>query len=219
MEFGWVVLAVYAALAAPGSVLAFRKLSRMGIEVEDRYMHALHESGLALEREEMDGPVRRVLRASSFTKFSLFINRTRLTTAQRIGLSVGAVTLFPVRLVLFPLCLAIAATFARLAVLGLPRDQVLTSWPRLVMRECMRFMVRAAAFSIGLWVSVRGRRAGKAEAPILVMNHYAFFDADLPPRLCAAPLSATQNETIPFVAAIMQCLQVRAAATAILRGR
>lgn len=209
------VLAAYAVYAVPVGIYAARMVFRSGVEVEDRYQHTLREAGLPAEGadpEDGDGPVRRVLRKASFSPHSLFINRTKLTTLQRVAFSIGALILLPVRLILFPLFLGLAAVLARLAVAGLPRSQALTSWPRLAVREVMCLMIRAAVLSLGLWVRTRGRRASKEEAPLIVANHYAFFDADLPPRLRAAPLSAKKNEQIPFVAAIMQCLQVRAAA-------
>lgn len=221
MEAWQVALAVYAVYAVPVGIFAVRMVSRSGVEVEDRFLHTLREAGLPAEEadpEEGDGPVRRVLRRASFTTHSLFVNRTKLTSLQRVGLSIGALTLFPIRLILFPLCLAIAAVFARLAVAGLPRGHPLTSWPRLALRELMCCMIRAAVLSLGLWVRSHGRRASKEEAPLIVANHYAFFDADLPPRIRAAPLSAKKNEQLPFVAAIMQCLQVCAAASSVPAG-
>jgi hypothetical protein len=99
----------------------------------------------------------------------------RLTTV------LGALTLFPVRLVIAATALVLFAALSVVATLGVRQQDVgvvpMARWRRLVLLPAP-LLFRMFVFGLGYnWVVTRGKRAGFDQAPLIVSNHVSIVEA------------------------------------------
>lgn len=112
-----------------------------------------------------------------------FVHRLELNTAyDKFKLVFMSVVVLPVRVVTIVVCLLVAYVFASAGLWGLSREDLsarpISGWRRKIrwyMGVMGRMMMRCYGFH---WIKIKGRRATKAEAPILIVGpHSSFFDA------------------------------------------
>nr|XP_046184766.1 lysophospholipid acyltransferase LPCAT4-like [Oncorhynchus gorbuscha] len=139
-----------------------------------------------------------------------FIHKLKLTRAQRIrGIVLGTI-LFPIRIFLVALCFLMMWPIARLRWAGLSEEErsrpVVAGWRWWLLHSIIRFLSRAAFFFLGFWVRVKGRRAGRKEAPVLaVAPHSSFLDMlVLPETQLATVVSRSENQKIPVIGALLE---------------
>lgn len=118
-----------------------------------------------------------------FPLLNPFTHKMHLNLLQKVQVAVMTVTLVPVRLVLIAICLAIAWFFSFLCLLGRTEEdeqQPITGCRRSI-RLVAFFFARVMFFVAGFhWVTVKGKRATPAEAPILVVApHTSYFDSQV----------------------------------------
>ncbi|XP_063042386.1 lysophospholipid acyltransferase LPCAT4 [Engraulis encrasicolus] len=139
-----------------------------------------------------------------------FVHEIKLTTAQRIRGQVLGAVLFPVRVTFAALCFLLMWPFARLRLLGLTkqdREKPIKGWRFWLFNGIVQFLSRAVFFCVGfLWIRVKGRRAGGAEAPVLaVAPHSGFLDMVV---LCftslATVVSRSENTSLPVIGALLE---------------
>ncbi|XP_023646154.1 lysophosphatidylcholine acyltransferase 2 [Paramormyrops kingsleyae] len=144
--------------------------------------------------------------------FNPFAQDLKLTTGLKLKCLLLGVLLVPLRCLLLLLLLLLAWPIAAVATLLLPLKgnvEPMSGW-----RRCLSWVVLAGfgrlAFCImGFRVSVRGRRAGSAEAPILaVAPHSSYFDS-IVCIVAGAPstVSRTENLSAPIFGRFLRCLQ------------
>lgn len=113
--------------------------------------------------------------------------------------------LFPIRVTLAALCFLLMWPFARLRLAGLShkdRQKPVRGWRWGLFHHIVRLLSRGVFFAVGfLWVKVKGRRAGVAEAPVLaVAPHSGFLDMLV---LCltdlATVVSRSENTSLPVI--------------------
>ncbi|XP_055616569.1 lysophosphatidylcholine acyltransferase isoform X2 [Toxorhynchites rutilus septentrionalis] len=91
------------------------------------------------------------------------------------------VFLLPFRVILIIICLVIAWSLANIGLYGLSREELrtkpLSGWRRRMKRLLSKCAVLMYSFA-GLGISIRGRKARRADAPVLVVSpHSSFLDA------------------------------------------
>ncbi|XP_038842717.1 lysophosphatidylcholine acyltransferase 1-like [Salvelinus namaycush] len=109
-----------------------------------------------------------------------FVHDLRFTPLEKAKIALMTVTLFPIRLFLAAFMMLLAWPFAFIASVG--RDDMVVEpqslWRKFVdvaLRTIMRVMWFAGGFH---WMTVKGRQALPAEAPILTLGpHSSYFDA------------------------------------------
>lgn len=113
--------------------------------------------------------------------------------------------LFPIRVTLAALCFLLMWPFARLRLVGLSseeRQKPIQGWRYWLFNHVVQFLSRVVFFAVGfLWIRVKGRRAGGAEAPVLaVAPHSGFLDMVV---LCftnlATVVSRSENTSLPVI--------------------
>ncbi|CAL4203919.1 unnamed protein product, partial [Meganyctiphanes norvegica] len=113
-----------------------------------------------------------------------FIHRPELnTTYDKLKLVVMSVLVVPFRVLGICICLLVCYAFAFTGLYGLSREDYnakpLSGWRRKIrwyMGLCGRWMMFCYAFQ---WMKIKGRRASRDEAPILVAGpHSTFFDCN-----------------------------------------
>ncbi|XP_075768093.1 lysophospholipid acyltransferase LPCAT4 isoform X2 [Pelodiscus sinensis] len=141
---------------------------------------------------------------------SPFVHRLQLSGAQRAQFYLLGAVLAPLRVALAFLVLFLAWPFALLQVLGRPEAELkepLVGWRSAVSHSSIYFLSRLMFFLLGfLRIRVRGQRASRLEAPILVAApHSTFFDPIilLP---CDLPIvvSRTENLHVPVIGALLR---------------
>lgn len=86
-------------------------------------------------------------------------------------------TLAPIRLVIFLLCLVVARSICYIGMINMDLTQPLTGW-RKALQQLAGFFARLCVWSCGLSVSVVGHQADHDTAPVLVAApHSSFFDS------------------------------------------
>ncbi|XP_031674595.1 lysophosphatidylcholine acyltransferase 1, partial [Oncorhynchus kisutch] len=109
-----------------------------------------------------------------------FVHDLRFTPLEKAKIALMTVTLFPIRLFLAAFMMLLAWPFAFIASVG--RNEMVVEpqslWRKFVdvaLRTIMRVMWFAGGFH---WMTVKGRQALPAEAPILTLGpHSSYFDA------------------------------------------
>ncbi|XP_041738664.1 lysophospholipid acyltransferase LPCAT4 [Coregonus clupeaformis] len=140
-----------------------------------------------------------------------FIHKLKLTRAQRIrGMVLGTI-LFPIRIFLVALCFLMMWPIARLRSAGLSELErsrpVVVGWRWWLLHPIIRVLGRAAFFFLGFfWVRVKGRRAGRKEAPVLaVAPHSSFLDMlVLTETQLPTVVSRSENLKIPVIGALLE---------------
>ncbi len=156
--------------------------------------------------------------ASALEPEDPFTHELRLSGLQWIRTVVLTVFLVPVRLVLIFLCVIAAWACSAVAIRGVSKaalaSRPLLGW-RLHLRRCASWLGRRCANAAGfIPVTVVGRQATAAEAPVLVVApHSTFFDglavfyangAESPPYL----VSREENRALPLLGKCIECAQV-----------
>uniref|UniRef100_A0A8C1JP61 EF-hand domain-containing protein n=1 Tax=Cyprinus carpio TaxID=7962 RepID=A0A8C1JP61_CYPCA len=129
-----------------------------------------------------------------------FVHDLRFTTAQKLQIGFMTVTLFPIRLFIAAFMMLLAWPFAFIASVGRSETAVEPQclWRKLVdvvLRTIMRVMWFAGGFH---WISIKGRQAPPAEAPILTLGpHSSYFDAIPVTMTMASIVMKAESKDIP----------------------
>uniref|UniRef100_A0A8C1YKQ8 EF-hand domain-containing protein n=1 Tax=Cyprinus carpio TaxID=7962 RepID=A0A8C1YKQ8_CYPCA len=129
-----------------------------------------------------------------------FVHDLRFTTAQKLQIGFMTVTLFPIRLFIAAFMMLLAWPFAFIASVGRSETAVEPQclWRKLVdvvLRTIMRVMWFAGGFH---WISIKGRQALPAEAPILTLGpHSSYFDAIPVTMTMASIVMKAESKDIP----------------------
>ncbi|XP_034031146.1 lysophosphatidylcholine acyltransferase 1 [Thalassophryne amazonica] len=130
-----------------------------------------------------------------------FVHVLKFTPAEKAKIAVMTVTLFPIRLLIAAFMMLLAWPFAFLATVGRSETTVEPQclWRRLVdrvLRTIMRVMWFAGGFH---WMTIKGRRALPAEAPILTLApHSSYFDAIPVTTTMASIVMKAESKDIPL---------------------
>nr|XP_056720145.1 lysophospholipid acyltransferase LPCAT4 [Euleptes europaea] len=139
-----------------------------------------------------------------------FVHELRLSRLQRVKFYVLGVVLAPIRVALAFVVLFLIWPFALLQVVGLPEETLqepFSGWRNTVSHGSVYLLSRLMFFLLGFMrIRVRGQRASRLEAPILVAApHSTFFDpiillpCDLP-----KVVSRTENLHVPVIGALLR---------------
>ncbi|KAM4632644.1 lysophosphatidylcholine acyltransferase 1 [Polymixia lowei] len=130
-----------------------------------------------------------------------FVHVLKFTPLEKAKIALMTVTLFPIRLLMAAFMMLLAWPFAFLASVGRCETTVEPQclWRRLVdvaLRTIMRVMWFAGGFH---WMTVKGRRALPAEAPILTLApHSSYFDAIPVTMTMASIVMKAESKDIPL---------------------
>ncbi|XP_021504406.1 lysophospholipid acyltransferase LPCAT4 [Meriones unguiculatus] len=139
-----------------------------------------------------------------------FVHELHLSGLQRVKFCLLGVLLAPIRVVLAFIVLFLLWPFAWLQVAGLTEEQLqepITGWRKTVCHNGVLGLSRLLFFLLGfLRIRVRGQRASRLEAPVLVAApHSTFFDpivllpCDLP-----KVVSRAENLSVPVIGALLR---------------
>ncbi|KAJ6634430.1 hypothetical protein lerEdw1_014028 [Lerista edwardsae] len=139
-----------------------------------------------------------------------FVHELQLTRLQKVKIYVLGVVLAPIRVALAFVVLFLIWPFALLQVVGLPDETLqepFSGWRNTVSHGSVYLLSRLMFFLLGFMrIRVRGQRASRLEAPILVAApHSTFFDpiillpCDLP-----KVVSRTENLHVPVIGALLR---------------
>ncbi|KAA0702896.1 Lysophosphatidylcholine acyltransferase 1 [Triplophysa tibetana] len=129
-----------------------------------------------------------------------FVHDLRFTTFQKLQIGLMTLTLFPIRLFVAAFMMLLAWPFAFIATIGRSESAVEPQclWRKvvdLVLRTIMRVMWFAGGFH---WISIKGRQALPAEAPILTLApHSSYFDAIPVTMTMASIVMKAESKDIP----------------------
>ncbi|XP_042596198.1 lysophosphatidylcholine acyltransferase 1-like [Cyprinus carpio] len=129
-----------------------------------------------------------------------FVHELRFTAAQKLQIGLMTVTLFPIRLFIAAFMMLLAWPFAFIGSVGRSETAVEPQclWRKLVdvvLRTIMRVMWFAGGFH---WISIKGRQALPAEAPILTLGpHSSYFDAIPVTMTMASIVMKAESKDIP----------------------
>ncbi|XP_051574214.1 lysophosphatidylcholine acyltransferase 1-like [Myxocyprinus asiaticus] len=129
-----------------------------------------------------------------------FVHDLRFTTLQKLQIGLMTVTLFPIRLFIAAFMMLLAWPFAFIATMGRSKSAVEHQclWRKVVdlaLKTIMRVMWFAGGFH---WISIKGRQALPAEAPILtVAPHSSYFDAIPVTMTMASIVMKAESKDIP----------------------
>ncbi|XP_051999239.1 lysophosphatidylcholine acyltransferase 1-like [Xyrauchen texanus] len=129
-----------------------------------------------------------------------FVHDLRFTTLQKLQIGLMTLTLFPIRLFIAAFMMLLAWPFAFIATIG--RSELAVEhqclWRKvvdLVLKTIMRVMWFAGGFH---WISIKGRQALPAEAPILTLApHSSYFDAMPVTMTMASIVMKAESKDIP----------------------
>ncbi|XP_054638330.1 lysophosphatidylcholine acyltransferase 1 [Dunckerocampus dactyliophorus] len=130
-----------------------------------------------------------------------FVHVLKFTPMEKAKIAVMTVTLFPIRLLIAAFMMLLAWPFAFLASVGRSETTVEPQclWRRLVdiiLKIIMRVMWFAGGFH---WMTVKGRRALPAEAPIITLApHSSYFDAIPVTMTMASIVMKAESKDIPL---------------------
>ncbi|XP_061107958.1 lysophospholipid acyltransferase LPCAT4 [Conger conger] len=139
-----------------------------------------------------------------------FTHELKLTTTQKVRGAVLGAVLFPLRVVLAALFFLMMWPLARLRLAGLSeadRARPVQGWRLWLLHTPVLLLSRAVFFSLGfLWIRVRGRQAGRAEAPLLAVGpHSSFLDIlVLLPAGLPTVVSRSENCSLPVIGALLE---------------
>ncbi|ELK05584.1 lysophospholipid acyltransferase LPCAT4 isoform X1 [Pteropus alecto] len=139
-----------------------------------------------------------------------FVHELRLSRLQRVKFCLLGALLAPIRVLLAFIVLFLLWPFAWLQVAGLTEEQLqepLTGWRKTVCHNGVLGLSRVLFFLLGfLRIRVRGQRASRLQAPVLVAApHSTFFDpivllpCDLP-----KVVSRAENLSVPVIGALLR---------------
>ncbi|XP_004643193.1 lysophospholipid acyltransferase LPCAT4 [Octodon degus] len=139
-----------------------------------------------------------------------FVHELHLSRLQRVKFCLLGVLLAPIRVLLAFIILFLLWPFAWLQVAGLTEEQLrepITGWRKTVCHNGVLGLSRLLFFLLGfLRIRVRGQRASRLQAPVLVAApHSTFFDpivllpCDLP-----KVVSRAENLSVPVIGALLR---------------
>ncbi|XP_030065703.1 LOW QUALITY PROTEIN: lysophosphatidylcholine acyltransferase 1 [Microcaecilia unicolor] len=131
---------------------------------------------------------------------SPFVHELRFTPLQKMKIAFMTFPLFPVRLIFAAFMMLLAWPFAFLASVGrTEKDLEPLSWWRWILDILLKVIMRAMWFAGGFhWITVKGRRALPAEAPILTLApHSSYFDAIPVTMTMASIVMKEESRSIP----------------------
>uniref|UniRef100_A0A8C0MH21 Lysophosphatidylcholine acyltransferase 2 n=1 Tax=Canis lupus familiaris TaxID=9615 RepID=A0A8C0MH21_CANLF len=140
-----------------------------------------------------------------------FVQQTRMGAARRLQIFFLGIILLPIRALLVALIILLAWPFAALSTACCPEKLThpVTGWKRNITQPILKFLGHAMFFSMGFIVTVKGKVASPAEAPIFVAApHSTFFDgiacvvAGLP-----SMVSRKENVQVPLIGRLLRALQ------------
>ncbi|XP_028969345.1 lysophosphatidylcholine acyltransferase 1 isoform X1 [Esox lucius] len=129
-----------------------------------------------------------------------FVHDLRFTPLEKVKIALMTVTVFPIRLVLAVFMMLLAWPLAFIASVGRNEMQVepQSLWRKFVdvaLKTIMRLMWFAGGFH---WMTVKGRQAIPAEAPILTLGpHSSYFDAIPVTMSMASIVMKAESKDIP----------------------
>ncbi|XP_076008840.1 lysophosphatidylcholine acyltransferase 1 [Genypterus blacodes] len=130
-----------------------------------------------------------------------FVHVLKFTPLEKAKIALMTVTLFPIRLLMAAFMMLLAWPFAFVASVGRSETSVEPQclWRRVVdvaLKVIMRVMWFAGGFH---WMTVKGRRALPAEAPILTLApHSSYFDAIPVTMSMASIVMKAESKDIPL---------------------
>ncbi|XP_061807058.1 lysophosphatidylcholine acyltransferase 1 [Nerophis lumbriciformis] len=130
-----------------------------------------------------------------------FVHVMKFSPMEKAKIAVMTVTLFPIRLLIAAFMMLLAWPFAFLASVGRSETTIEPQclWRRLVdiiLKIIMRVMWFAGGFH---WMTVKGRRALPAEAPIITLApHSSYFDAIPVTMTMASIVMKAESKDIPL---------------------
>ncbi|XP_061772173.1 lysophosphatidylcholine acyltransferase 1 [Nerophis ophidion] len=130
-----------------------------------------------------------------------FVHVMKFSPMEKAKIAVMTVTLFPIRLLIAAFMMLLAWPFAFLATVGRSETSIEPQclWRRLVdisLKIIMRVMWFAGGFH---WMTVKGRRALPAEAPIITLApHSSYFDAIPVTMTMASIVMKAESKDIPL---------------------
>jgi lysophosphatidylcholine acyltransferase / lyso-PAF acetyltransferase len=137
-----------------------------------------------------------------------------VTQWERLWLSVGSVTLLPIRVALLLPSILAAGFFAKVSILGISNEDLctkpLSSWRKYFQWYTVRPMFRLTCFFMGfLWFEEEGtEHINSSAAKIVVSNHRSFVEpAYYMYKFMATPIAAAENLKIPIVTSIVSAIQ------------
>ncbi|XP_053570552.1 lysophosphatidylcholine acyltransferase 1 [Bombina bombina] len=130
-----------------------------------------------------------------------FVHDLRFTPLQKAKIFFMTLTLFPIRLFFAAFMMLLAWPFAFVAAMGRTEKQLEMplSWWRKLLDIALKAIMRAMWFAGGFhWVTVKGRQALPAEAPILTLApHSSYFDAIPVTMTMASIVMKAESKDIP----------------------
>ncbi|XP_042776801.1 lysophosphatidylcholine acyltransferase 2 isoform X2 [Panthera leo] len=140
-----------------------------------------------------------------------FVQQTRMGAASRLQIFFLGIILLPIRVLLVALIILLAWPFAAISTACCPEKLThpITGWRRKITQPVLKFLGHAMFLSMGFMVTVKGKVAGPAEAPIFVAApHSTFFDgiacvvAGLP-----SMVSRNENAQVPLIGRLLRAVQ------------
>ncbi|XP_069476536.1 lysophosphatidylcholine acyltransferase 1 [Ambystoma mexicanum] len=130
-----------------------------------------------------------------------FVHDLRFTPLQKAKLAFMTVTLFPIRLFFAAFMMLLAWPFAFVAAMGRTEEDLEKplSWWRTFLDIALKVIMRVMWFAGGFhWVTVKGKIAPPAEAPILTLApHSSYFDAIPVTMTMASIVMKAESKNIP----------------------
>ncbi|XP_072267975.1 lysophosphatidylcholine acyltransferase 1 [Pyxicephalus adspersus] len=130
-----------------------------------------------------------------------FVHDLRFTPMQKAKIAFMTMTLFPIRLFFAAFMMLLAWPFAFIAAMGRTGKELEMpmSWWRKILDILLKAIMRTMWFAGGFhWVTVKGRQALPAEAPILTLApHSSYFDAIPVTMTMASIVMKAESKDIP----------------------
>ncbi|XP_053330912.1 lysophosphatidylcholine acyltransferase 1-like [Spea bombifrons] len=130
-----------------------------------------------------------------------FVHDLRFTPLQKAKIFIMTLTLFPIRLFFAAFMMLLAWPFAFVAAVGRTEKELEMpmSWWRKFLDIALKAIMRTMWFAGGFhWVTVKGRQALPAEAPILTLApHSSYFDAIPVTMTMASIVMKAESKDIP----------------------
>ncbi|KAM4705352.1 lysophosphatidylcholine acyltransferase 1 [Rhinophrynus dorsalis] len=130
-----------------------------------------------------------------------FVHDLRFTPLQKAKIVFMTLTLFPIRLFFAAFMMLLAWPFAFIAAMGRTEKdlEMPLSWWRKLLDIALKAIMRTMWFAGGFhWVTVKGRQALPAEAPILTLApHSSYFDAIPVTMTMASIVMKAESKDIP----------------------
>nr|XP_033785557.1 lysophosphatidylcholine acyltransferase 1 isoform X2 [Geotrypetes seraphini] len=142
---------------------------------------------------------------------SPFLHELRFTPLQKAKIAFMTFTLFPIRLIIAAFMMLLVWPFAFVASIGRTEKDLekSLSWWRWILDILIKVILRAMWFACGFhWITVKGRQALPAEAPILILApHSSFFDAIPVTMSMSSVVIKEESRSVPLWGTIINYIQ------------